>query len=172
MLGGIPRRHCDRRHSGCRQIFARQTSVGETTFANLADEIFENRNTFADPVQFLGRDRIVRRIPEADELIATIYDINQVRAAICANYLAEMQLAIAEMSRVLRTGGKAVIVIGDNTVCGYPFLSSYYLRRMLEDAGLRQTLNLVDGIKSRGLLTKRSGGAAAIAHETILVFEK
>ena len=41
-----------------------------------------------------------------------------------------------------------------------------------ECAAMRLTLALVDKIRSRGLLTKRSGGATAIQSETILVFEK
>jgi hypothetical protein len=108
----------------------------------------------------------------ADELIRTFARLNRVRAAICAHYLCEMDKAIEEVARVLKPDGKAVVVIGDNTVCGMPFTSSLFLTELFERHGMRLTLKLVDGIKSRGLLTKRSGGAIAIQSETILVFAK
>lgn len=37
-------------------------SVGQTTLADLSDEAFQRRDALADPVEFFGRDRIVRRI--------------------------------------------------------------------------------------------------------------
>ena len=52
---------------------------------------------------------------------------NRVRAAICAYYLCEMDDAIGEVARVLKPDGKAVVVIGDNTVAGIPFTSSLFL---------------------------------------------
>lgn len=111
-------------------------------------------------------------IDEADALIRAIAAQNRVRAAICSHYLVEMDEAIKEVARVLKPGGKAVIVIGDNTVCGLRFPSAHFLGIMLGRHGLRASLRLIDDIKSRGLLMKRSGGVAAIQSETILVFEK
>lgn len=46
--------------------FARQNSVGETTFANVADEIFEPRDAFADPSQFFCGNRVVRGVARID----------------------------------------------------------------------------------------------------------
>lgn len=111
-------------------------------------------------------------IDKADEIIERIRSINPVRATICATYLFEMREAVKEFIRVLKPGGRVVLIIGDNTVCGMPFESSLYLQRMLENEGMTLHLKLVDEIKSRGLLTKRRGGADAIKSETILVFTK
>lgn len=108
----------------------------------------------------------------ADKLLGHIYDLNPTRAAICAHYLVEMEQAVGEMSRVLRPGGKAVVVMGDNTVCGISFPSVSFLSAFFQRKGLKLTLILVDEIRSRGLLMKRSGGAAVIQSETILVFTK
>lgn len=108
----------------------------------------------------------------ADRLIAGIQKKNALRAKICATYLNEMKAALKESVRVLKKNGRAVIIIGDNTVCGEPFPSSLYLEEYLEKMGLILELKLVDKIKSRGLLLKRQGGAAAIKSETILVFKK
>ena len=111
-------------------------------------------------------------IAHADSLVSAIRLVNPTRAAICAFYLVEMRAAVREMVRVMKPSGKAVLVIGDNSVCGLQFPSTRYLTEMFEGAGARSVLKMTDTIKSRGLLTKRSGGAEAIAHETILVFEK
>jgi hypothetical protein len=111
-------------------------------------------------------------IDDADKLIGTLHQINPIRAAICAHYLREMDQAIREIARVLKPGGKAVVVIGDNTVCGMPFTSTAFLTELFKRRGMALTLALVDQIRSRGLLTKRSGGAVAIQSETILVFER
>lgn len=129
----------------------------------------------------IGREHFtkceVNQIPktgltDADSLIETIYETNPIRAAICANYLVEMESAIVEMARVLKPDGKAVVVIGDNTVCGHTFKSSVFLSALFVRHGMTLEMQLTDKIKSRGLLTKRSGGAVAIQSETILVFSK
>lgn len=111
-------------------------------------------------------------IPDAQALIERIGERNATRAAISANYLVEMKQSILEMARVLKPRGKIVLVIGDNSVCDELFPSSKYLAGYLELAGLRKRIVLVDKIKSRGLITKRSGGVTEIKSETILVYEK
>ena len=108
----------------------------------------------------------------ADQLIAQIHKKNALRAKICATYLVEMKAALEESIRVLKRNGRAIIIVGDNTVCGKTFPSSFYLEEYLRNMGLTLELKLVDNIKSRGLLMKRQGGAAAIKSETILVFKK
>lgn len=108
----------------------------------------------------------------ADRLMARLQKKNALRAKICSTYLIEMKAALEECVRVLKQNGHAIIIIGDNTVCGEPFPSSLYLEEYLRNMGLTLELKLVDKIKSRGLLMKRQGGAAAIKSETILVFKK
>lgn len=115
---------------------------------------------------------ILTGLDAADRLIARIREKNALRARICATYLIEMKAALEESVRVLKKNGRAIIVIGDNTVCGEKFPSSLYLEELLLGMGLVLELKLVDQIKSRGLLLKRQGGAAAIKTETILVFKK
>ena len=73
---------------------------------------------------------------EADELIQAVAAVDRTRAAICAHYLIEMDAAVAEAVRVLKGGGKAVLVIGDNSVCGMPFPSSRFLADMFVRRGI------------------------------------
>ena len=77
-----------------------------------------------------------------------------------------------EISRVLAFGGHAVIIIGNNTVCGHTMATDKFIAECLGEFGMSLELHLTDSIKSRGLMTKRNGGAAAIARESILVFKK
>ena len=111
-------------------------------------------------------------IDDADALIAQIAKENASRAKIVGTYLVETRAALAEAVRVLRPSGCFVLIIGDNTVCGRRFASSYYLRVMLEEMGLTPILSLVDPISSRGLMTRRNGTAGIIASESIIVLRK
>ena len=129
----------------------------------------------------IGREHLpvasVKDIPEtgiasADQFISDIAQTNGVRAAICAYYLTEMNEAIKEMVRVLKPGGKTILVVGDNTVCGRHFPISRYLEQYCSDSGMQLKLRLIDKIKSRSLMMKRAGGAKVIQSENILVFEK
>ncbi len=94
----------------------------------------------------IGREHFsmasLKEIPQtgvdaADRLIHALTQINPVRAAICAHYLCEMDQAIEEMVRVLKPGGKAVVVIGDNTVCGMPFKSTDFLTELFHRRAMR-----------------------------------
>lgn len=98
--------------------------------------------------------------------------INALRAHIAATYLKEMREALLEACRNLRSGGHFVLVIGDNTVCGSPFRTSRYLRTILTNSGLTIRLELIDEIRSRGLMTKRNKTAGLISREHIFVFRK
>lgn len=111
-------------------------------------------------------------IAEADRVLRIVYEKNKTRAAIASTYLNEMREAIAEMHRVCRPGGHAILVIGNNDICGEIFDSASHLTRIFEDAGFKTTLKLVDTIKSRGLMTKRNRTASVITREWVILFEK
>jgi hypothetical protein len=115
---------------------------------------------------------IKTEISAADRLIEKIHKINPLRATIVATYLLEMRAALSEMYRVLKPGGHLVLVIGNNEVCGFPFLSSVYLAQICTELGLQVKLRLIDEIKSRGLMTKRNKSASVITREWVLLFEK
>jgi len=111
-------------------------------------------------------------IPAADAAISRIREKNATRAAICAIYLQEMQLAVQQMHLALKRGGHVVLIIGNNEVCGEPFLSSDYLTEYFVRFGFEIRAKLVDEIKSRGLMTKRNKTASVITREWVLIFRK
>jgi hypothetical protein len=111
-------------------------------------------------------------IAAADSVLSSIHEEYPLRAHIAANYLREMRLACGEIARVLKPGGHAVVVIGNNQVCGRPFLASQYLATIFQSLGLTLTFEGIDTIRSRGLMTKRNKTASIITCESILLLTK
>lgn len=107
-----------------------------------------------------------------EKFLKTISDVNPRRARINRIYLLELRTSLAEISRVVAPEGHAVIVVGNNTVCGHIMYTDKFICKVMLGFGMSLQLHLTDHIKSRGLLTKRNGGRAAISRESILVFRK
>jgi SAM-dependent methyltransferase len=105
-------------------------------------------------------------------LIERIAAVNLTRATITKKYLEEMDSVVAEMVRVLAPGGRAVIVVGNNQVCGHLLRNDEYLIDRFAFYGVSFELSLLDDIKSRGLMTKRNRTASVISRESVLVFKK
>lgn len=118
------------------------------------------------------KELVMMGLPEVDDMLEKIRDINPLRAHINGNYLREMSDALAEMFRVLKAGKYCVLVIGNNEVCGLQFETQKYIRLIAEEAGFSTCLVLVDDIQSRGLMTKRNKTASIINSEWVLVFKK
>ena len=114
---------------------------------NIGREHYE-RNEYRDlhfPPDDLARSELER-----------IRNINPLRAHIAANYLEEMCDALKEAARRLRRGGHLVLVSGNNTIAGEVFRTSDYLANVATSLNLCLKLELVDKIRSRGLMTKRN----------------
>ena len=130
----------------------------------------------------IGREHLSRRretaessAPLSDEVrrkIRRIAEINPLRARITQKYLEEMRMAATEMTRVTKVGGHVVVVIGNNQVCGQPLRNDRFLIDCFVQGGMRLEANLVDHIKSRGLMTKRNKTASVISRESVLVFAR
>ncbi|MDN3558609.1 hypothetical protein [Vreelandella neptunia] len=106
------------------------------------------------------------------KFIDKVDSINPRRAKINFYYLIELMLSLREMARVIHPGGRIVIVIGNNKVCGLDLRNDIFAKRILIESGLDLELALVDTIKSRGLMTKRNKTASMISRENVLVFRK
>ena len=111
-------------------------------------------------------------VASADRILEEIYTENPLRAHIAANYLIEMRASLAEVTRVLKQGGYFVLVAANNQVCGRVFETQAYLAQIVESFGFCRLLQIVDGIPSRGLMTKRNKTAGVISNEWISVFRK
>lgn len=111
-------------------------------------------------------------VSEADELLEDIRKTNILRAHIAGNYLIEMREAFKETIRTLKPGGYFILVVGNNQVCGMEFRTQEYLKEIVEGLGLKLILQLIDDIRSYGLMTKRNKTANIITREWVLVFKK
>lgn len=111
-------------------------------------------------------------LEDADDILMKVLQKNPNRAYVSSLYLHEMQSALASASKTLAVGGTLVIVAGVNQVAGEIFATHAYLSQMLTNQGLTLELELVDQIKSRGLMTKRNRGANVMLKEHVLVFRK
>lgn len=108
----------------------------------------------------------------AGPLISRIRKRNPLRAHIAERFLLEMAEALSQARNALRPGGALILVVGDNVVCGEPFPTSRLLSAICLDLGLDLELELVDKIKSRGLMTRRNSTAGLIADEWIGIFRR
>ncbi|WP_419774406.1 DNA methyltransferase [Halarcobacter sp.] len=107
-----------------------------------------------------------------DDILLKIYKKNKLRAYITYTYLVEMQQTLQKSFKLLKSNGYFVMVIGNNTIAGYEFLTYKYLIEIAESIGFKTKLVLIDDIKSRGLMTKRNKTASVISREYIIVFKK
>jgi hypothetical protein len=99
--------------------------------------------------------------------------------AVLARYVWDMGNALAEVSRVLRTGGRAVYVVGDSTIRGTFIRNSCIVQAVAEEHGFtlhsRQSRNLP--ANRRYLPPPKNDGATAamdgrMRREVVLVLDK
>src|SRR3546814_8048865 len=111
-------------------------------------------------------------LAEADDLIVRIREVNPLRAQLVATYLREMSEAVSAIVRVLNPGGRLVLIAGGNRVAGQDFPTHHFLNDLVAAAGLEKELELVDDIRSRGLMPTRNRTAPVIDSERVSIFRK
>lgn len=128
----------------------------------------------------IGREHAPGKFSEVDLnlpqefkiLLSNIKARNNLRHEITRQYLGDMQQALGEISKVVSPGGYAIIVVGNNEVCGEALRNDTFCISTMEACGMKLEMHLLDSIKSRSLLLKRNSSAPAISRESILVFSK
>jgi len=111
-------------------------------------------------------------IDRADQVIRSIAQENPARAAIASVFLGEMKTAAENAMAALKSGGYAVVVMADNTICGRRFETTAFTSELFLKSGGTKVLELNDQIVSRSLQTKRATTSSSISHETITIFRK
>ena len=76
-------------------------------------------------------------VPEADKVMANIFEEDPRRAFIAFKYLDDMRKNLNEVYKVLREGGRYVVVVGNNRIRGHLFENWRYLMPIAEDIGFR-----------------------------------
>lgn len=111
-------------------------------------------------------------IKDIDCIVATILKKSKMHAYITYKYFDDIIKMIYKMSQVLNHDGHLVIVIGNNQICGRRVPSNKIIRQIAISLGLDIKMELVDEIKSYGLMTKRNNSSDLINRESILVITK
>lgn len=111
-------------------------------------------------------------LPQADKLIAEVYERNPLRARIAATYLIEMRQVLENCYRLLKPNGSMVLVSGCNILCGEFFDTTAFLRNICIELGFNPAVEMTDIIQSRGLMTRRNKTAAIIPLESVILFKK
>ncbi len=111
-------------------------------------------------------------VKNADILLQKIFDINPLRACIASKYLIEMTDALKESTRVLKKNQYLILIASNNVVCNYEFKTQEYLKEIVLNLGYTLVCEMVDDIKSYGLMTKRNKTASIITCEHILILKK
>ena len=74
-------------------------------------------------------------VPEADRVIVKIFKEDPRRAFIAFKYLEDMRKNLTEVYKVLRKGGRYIVVVGNNRIRGQLFENWKYLMPIAEDIG-------------------------------------
>ena len=74
-------------------------------------------------------------VPEADRVMANIFEADPRRAFIAFKYLDDMRKNLTEVYKVLREGGRYIVVVGNNRIRGQLFENWKYLMPIAEDIG-------------------------------------
>ena len=104
-------------------------------------------------------------------LLTTIARTNSLRAQITAHYIADLRKFFEQLPAWLAPEGHCVLVIGPNSVCGRLFDTPALVMALAREYGFSLTLELLDQIRSRGLMTRRNRSAPIIGREHVLVFK-
>lgn len=115
-----------------------------------------------------GKDRNRSICPE----LRRIERASSQHAAVVHRYFYDMHVAINNIDRCLRIGGKFVLVCGDNLIASQRIRTWACLRKILRSIGWKEVDHFADRIRNRALAPRRSGHKGLIKEERVLVFEK
>ncbi|KQM79195.1 hypothetical protein ASE74_01095 [Pedobacter sp. Leaf216] len=150
-------------------------SLGWLNFLKTVDSLKEFDSYNIGRENYQRKDYCILKktnVAEADVLLEEIFKINPLRAHIAGNYLREMRSAFEESVKALKQDGYFILIVANNKVCGMEFRTQEYLTKIMLNLGMKLQLELIDDIKSYGLMTKRNKTASVITREWVLVFKK
>jgi DNA modification methylase len=127
----------------------------------------------------IGTERVYKNdsvleteIEKIDKLGRYIYAKSRWRGQIFFNYFNDMIDVINEAYRVLKGGGRFLLIIGNNRMAGKVIKNYELLSTIAERAGFKTESVLMDRIRSRGMITKRHDSGGLINEEFIIVLRK
>ena len=119
--------------------------------------------------EYISFDEVPQQLRRILQRIALV---NPLRAQIAAHYLLDLRRFFDRLRTWLVPNGHCVLIVGPNTVCGRPFNTPAAALSLAAEYGLSLTLELVDTILSRSLMTRRNRNVTAIDREHVLVLQR
>lgn len=107
-----------------------------------------------------------------DAVLGEIYAVDAKRAVVVQRYFEDMAAALGQMARVLKPGGVAGLLVGDNVIRKVPVPTHMLVAALAERAGLTVTEMGYDAIHVRALGPQRAAGAGWIDGEWLLTVRK
>jgi hypothetical protein len=99
--------------------------------------------------------------------------VSRNRAFVVAQFFTGMAEAFTEMSRVLRPGGLAVTVLGDNRICGISIPTADLCVELAEASGLNVELRFYHHLANlSSMRLARSATGGKVPYETVHVFAR
>ena len=105
----------------------------------------------------------------ADRTIEKIFRVDPRRAFIATKYIRDMVLNLEKVYRVLKPGGRYVVVVGNNTVRGFNFETWRYLMEMAPKLGYRVECNFISEIINHFIKVPRK---ERINDDHVLILQK
>lgn len=105
----------------------------------------------------------------ADRTIEKIFRVDPRRAFIATKYIRDMVLNLEKVYRVLKPGGRYVVVVGNNTIRGFNFETWRYLMEMAPKLGYRVECNFISEIINHFIKVPRK---ERINDDHVLILQK
>lgn len=138
----------------------------------------EEEVNYLDKVS-IGTERVASKetisnlnITSIDLLINYAFNKSRKRGLMVYKYFRDMLLALKEMYRVLKNGGYAILVVGDNKVLGKKVKTYRLLADAAIEVGFREIVIFKDKIRKRSMLTKRNSTGGLIKNEYVIILKK
>ncbi|MBI3501789.1 MAG: hypothetical protein HY063_08335 [Bacteroidetes bacterium] len=112
------------------------------------------------------------KIRSIDALVKYAHGKSARRGVMVSKYFENMKLVLIELFRVLKKGGYAIFIMGDNIVLGKQTKTYRLLTDLAESLGFNEVVTLKDRIRQRSMMSNRHGTGGLIKNEYIIILKK
>lgn len=110
--------------------------------------------------------------PSIDLLVESILRKSKERGIMVYEYFYDMKIVLTELFRVLKEGGYAILIMGDNVVLKKRVKTYRLLTDMAKRIGFKELVILKDRIRNRSMLPSRNGTGGLIKYEYVIILRK
>lgn len=111
-------------------------------------------------------------IKSIDELLKFVFTKSEERYSMIYEYFYSMNITLKELYRVLKKGGYAFFVLGDNFVLKKHVKTYKLVLELAKKNGFKEIITLKNKIQKRSMMANRNGSGGLIKFEYILILKK